>query len=95
MIRVVARIPAKPDTVEEVKALLTGLIEPTRKEEGCIQYDLWQNLNMPTDFTFVEQWVSAEALETHLKTDHISHALGLFPDLLSGDADIQTYRLVG
>jgi quinol monooxygenase YgiN len=94
MIRVVARIPAKPETVEDVKALLTGLIEPTRKEAGCIQYDLWQNLKMPTDFTFVEQWESAAALEAHLETEHLIHALGRFPDLLSGDADIQTYRLV-
>jgi quinol monooxygenase YgiN len=93
-LRVVARIPAKADKVEEVKALLEGLIEPTRKEAGCIVYELLQNTGEPTDFTFVEDWKSAADLEAHLKTPHLIHALSLFPDLLDGEADIRTYNLV-
>jgi quinol monooxygenase YgiN len=53
-IRVVARVVALPDKVEEVKSVLIGLIEPTRKEDGCIIYELLQNHADPTDFTFVE-----------------------------------------
>ncbi len=94
MVRVVARIPAKLEKVDELQALLLGLIEPTREEEGCIQYDLWHNQKDPTDFTFVEQWTSAEALDAHLKTPHLERALGRFPDLLDGEADIRTYDLL-
>jgi len=53
LLRVIARIKAKSDAVSEVRELLCGLIEPTRKESGCISYELLQNRDDPTDFTFV------------------------------------------
>ena len=34
---------ALPDKVEELKAILLGLIEPTRLEAGVIKYELLQN----------------------------------------------------
>ena len=43
-VRVVARIIALHDKVEETKAMLMALIEPTRQEAGCLQYQLLQNL---------------------------------------------------
>ena len=55
-LRVVARIKAKSEAVSEVRELLCDLIEPTRKESGCISYELLQNRDDPTDFTFVEEW---------------------------------------
>ncbi|TNF73803.1 MAG: antibiotic biosynthesis monooxygenase, partial [Acidobacteria bacterium] len=39
-LRVVARLVAKPDKVDELRTLLTGLLEPTRAEPGCISYEL-------------------------------------------------------
>lgn len=74
-LRVVAKIKAKEDKVEEVRQHLVGLIEPTRKEEGCVIYELLQNREDPTDFTFVEEWVSDEALGRHFETDHMKNAL--------------------
>ena len=93
-IRVVARIPAKPDKVAELKSVLLALPGPTRKEAGCIAYQLLQNAKDPTDFTFVEEWESPEALDEHLKTEHIARALARFPDLLDGEADIRIYNLL-
>ena len=40
---IVARIEAKSDQIELVKNALIKLIEPTRNEEGCLQYDLHQD----------------------------------------------------
>ena len=54
-LRVVARVVARPGKVEELQALLRGLIEPTRREPGCVTYELLQNTADPTDFTFVEE----------------------------------------
>ncbi|OYE01938.1 putative quinol monooxygenase [Nostoc sp. 'Peltigera membranacea cyanobiont' 232] len=65
-IHVVARFVALPDKVEKLKAILLGLIEPTRLEAGVIKYELLQNQSDPTDFTFVEEWESEAALDTHL-----------------------------
>ena len=94
-VRVVARVVAQPDKVEELRSVLVGLLAPTRAEEGCIQYDLLQNATDPTDFTFVEEWTSFSALEAHLGSDHLQAAISAFSDLVGAEPDIQHYHQVG
>jgi quinol monooxygenase YgiN len=94
-IRVVARITAKPDTIEATRELLTSLVLPTRIEEGCITYQLYQNENDPTDFTFIEEWTSNEDLDKHLETDHLKNAAARSAELFAAPPDIRRYRLIG
>ncbi|MDO6563689.1 antibiotic biosynthesis monooxygenase [Amphritea sp. 1_MG-2023] len=49
---IVARIEAKPDQTDLVKTELIRLIDPTREEAGCLQYDLHQDNNNPAVFLF-------------------------------------------
>lgn len=90
-VRVVARLIAKPDKVEALKTILSSIIDPTRKEAGCQGYELLQNSADPTDFTFVESWESAAALEAHMKAPHLTAALGKVGDLLGAAPDIRRY----
>jgi quinol monooxygenase YgiN len=93
--RAVARLKAKPDKVDELQELLRGLVGPTRKEEGCLSYELMQNRADPTDFTFVEEWASDAALDAHFATEHIQNALSKVPDLCAEEPDIRTYTVIG
>ena len=93
-LRVVARLVALPDKVEELKALLLGLIEPTRQEAGAIKYELLHNQSDPTDFTFVEEWESAQALDTHLASNHIQAAIGKLEGVVAAPPDIRRYDLL-
>lgn len=68
---IVARIEAKADKVELVKNALLKLIEPTRKEEGCLQYDLHQDNENPDVFVFYENWESRSLWQTHMNNDHL------------------------
>lgn len=68
---IVARIEAKPDQIELVKSELIKLIEPTRAEAGCIQYDLHQDNNQPEVFLFFENWETRELWQTHMENDHL------------------------
>jgi quinol monooxygenase YgiN len=70
-----AFMKAKPDQVEAVKEALLSLVKPTRKEPGCLCYNLHQSKSDPTQFMFYEQWASKEALAAHGKTLHMK-ALG-------------------
>jgi len=72
---VVATVKAKPGQEEAVKESLLSLVEPTRKEPGCICYNLHQAKDDKTQFMFYEQWASKAALDAHGKTPHLS-ALG-------------------
>ena len=94
-LRVVARIVAKPDKVEEVRALLAGTVAPTRKEEGCVSYELLQNRADPTDCKFVEEWRSDRDLEAHFNTEHLQDATRRVEGLVAEEPDIRTYAVVG
>ena len=93
-VRVVARIVALPEKVEAVKAVLLGFIEPSRQDQGCIKYELLQNQYDPTDFTFVEEWASDDALDAHLATAHIKEADAKLDGLLAAEPDIRRYSLL-
>jgi len=68
---IVANIKTKADKVELVKAELLKLIEVTRAEEGCINYDLHQDNENPTHFLFYENWESRELWQTHMGNKHL------------------------
>lgn len=68
----VAKLKAKPDHIEVVKEGLLNLVAPTRKEAGCLQYDLHQDQNDPSTFIFLEEWESAAHLQAHSQSAHIA-----------------------
>jgi quinol monooxygenase YgiN len=92
---VVARIVAKPDSVLLVRERLSGLLAPTRAEEGCIVYDLFQNESDPTDFTFYEEWTSGAALDAHAVSAHIRAAFAALEGHLASPPDVRRYAKVG
>jgi quinol monooxygenase YgiN len=93
-IRVVARLVVQSQHIDAFKEGAMGAIAPTRKEPGCRSYTLLQNNADPTDFTFVEEWDSADALAAHMKTPHIGAFLGKCGPMLAGAPDIRQYTLI-
>lgn len=71
MLTIIARIEAKADKIEFVKSSLINIIEPTRMEEGCLQYDLHQDNDHPEVFIFYEKWQSRASWQTHMNSDHL------------------------
>lgn len=70
ILTVIANIKAKADKIEEVKAELLKLIDATREEAGCINYDLHQDNQNPAHFLFYETWQNQSALDKHAATPH-------------------------
>ena len=68
---IIARIEAVPDKTQLVKEALMKLLNPTRKETGCLQYDLHQDTEHPEVFVFVENWQSRTLWQDHMNNDHL------------------------
>lgn len=68
---IIAHIYAKSDQVQWVQSQLIKLIDLTRAEEGCLQYDLHQDNEKPAHFLFFERWVSRELWQQHMKSQHV------------------------
>ncbi|USD63397.1 antibiotic biosynthesis monooxygenase [Vibrio sp. SCSIO 43140] len=72
---IVANIIAKQDKAELVKQELLKLIDITRAEEGCINYDLHQDNENPAHFVFYENWESRELWQAHMGNQHLADYL--------------------
>jgi quinol monooxygenase YgiN len=53
-----------------LEAELRALVPPTRKEDGCLQYDLHRAADGSGAYLLHEVWESREHHTAHTKTDH-------------------------
>jgi quinol monooxygenase YgiN len=53
-----------------LEAELRALVGPTRKEDGCLTYDLHRSAEGPSAFLLDEVWASREAHSKHTNTPH-------------------------
>ncbi len=72
---VVAQIKARPGAEAQVRKELLSLVAPSRKDAGCLNYDLHEGLNTPGLFMFHENWASKAHLDEHLKKPDLQAAL--------------------
>jgi quinol monooxygenase YgiN len=53
-----------------LEAELRALVGPTRREDGCITYDLHRGSDVPGTFLLHEVWASREHHRQHTQTAH-------------------------
>jgi quinol monooxygenase YgiN len=61
---------AKEGHEEKMKELLTAMVKPSKKEDGCIFYDIFAYENNPRKFMAVESWRDEAALDGHKASEH-------------------------
>ncbi len=64
---------AKKESIEQLKELLYTMIAPSKAEDGCLLYDIFQFKNEPEKFIVVESWRDEKALDGHKASDHYKH----------------------
>jgi quinol monooxygenase YgiN len=58
----------KAGEVDTVRQAHQEMVEPTRAEPGCLDYDLYQSREDPAVMFFYENWSDQQALATHMNT---------------------------
>jgi quinol monooxygenase YgiN len=94
MVKVVAKNFPKEDKLDQVIELCKELVDATRKEEGCIKYELFQDVNEPTVLTFIEEWFDVDALNKHMESEHFTRIIPKFGAFMIKDGDINVYTKV-
>ena len=69
---ILAKILVKEGKVDLVKNELLKLIEVTRAEEGCINYDLHQDKENENLFLFHENWTNRDLWQKHMQNTHLA-----------------------
>ena len=94
MITIVAKKKIKEGKIEEFKVVAENLITESRNEIGCISYNLFQDINNFNTLTFIEEWISEDAIKLHNNSKHFTSIVPKFVDLQEGETEVNLYKMV-
>ena len=80
MIILAGHITTAPDQVEALAAALGQLVEPTLKEDGCLNYHFAVDPHSEGALLVYERWRDEASLATHLAQPSILAVLGGWAD---------------
>lgn len=69
-VKSIAVLNAKTDKSEDLKALLNGMVLPSRAEPGNVKYEIWQDRTDPNRFILDEVYADEDAVEAHRASVH-------------------------
>lgn len=87
-IHLTAILKSKEEFTEKVKAILENLVEKSRKESGCLQYDLHQNIENTNVFIFHEIWKNQEVFDLHNSQHFVKDFFEMTANLLKEKPEI-------
>ena len=92
---VIAQIKAKPGNENSVRQELLSLVAASRKDTGCLNYDLHQGLDNPALFLFHENWTSKAHLDQHLQKPDLQAVLARVSQLVAEPPLITLLEKIG
>ena len=81
IVRVIARAEAREGKAEELRQVLRTLVMPTRSEQGCRYYELFES-KLPGVFYFNELWNSQADLDAHARSAHFNAVMAQVKELV-------------
>ena len=93
-VTVVARFKAKQGMEETVRQEIMALVEPTRSEPGCINYDLHQSVDDKSVFMLYENWVSKKDLDEHLEMPYLKDLKAKADQILAEPLEVALWEMI-
>ncbi|MDH4607119.1 putative quinol monooxygenase [Pseudomonas sp. BN102] len=84
----------RPEKSDEFEALFRAYVEPSRAEEGCIEYHMLRDAQDPTLFIFYEVWQSRVHLDVHSALPHMRRFHENRMDYLRRDFEIREIEML-
>lgn len=69
-LKIVAIMTVKPEAIKDILPVFQAVVQGSQEEDGCIFYNLHQDINDSTKFIMLEEWKSQAAIDYHNSTDH-------------------------
>ena len=80
-VKTLAILVARRGMVEQLRALLEGMVVPSRAEPGNLQYDLWVDHTDSGRFVLEELYTDDAAIAAHHATPHFEKYSAKINDL--------------
>jgi quinol monooxygenase YgiN len=92
---VVAVLTAKKGQEDVVRQAMTALVAPTRQEEGCLGYELFESAASPGVFVTQERWRGQQDVDAHMQSEHVAQAFASAGEALATAPGIHPLVPVG
>lgn len=87
-----AHFETKPGNELLVKEIVSTLIDPTRKELGCIKYDVYYSNENPSKIILHEFWKDEKAHDFHMTMPYVQAWQVRKNELLKSFYNIEFYK---
>ena len=89
-----ARLKVKKDAVDRAREAALSIVEDSRAENGCINYDFHQAINDATVFLWHETWKNQAAIDAHGESEHFKRFSAEVKDLTDEPLKISLAKMV-
>ncbi|MCA1551807.1 antibiotic biosynthesis monooxygenase [Bradyrhizobium sp. BRP19] len=90
----IAFIRAQKGKSEQLGEHLLALVEPSRAEPGCINYDVHRSNDDFELWCVYENWKSADDLTAHFQLPHMQRFIEAIPSLVEGELDLRAFSMI-
>lgn len=94
MIIVKGTIPLNREDREEAVALIREMADSSRRESGCLAYEVYLSVDDPDTVVLWQQWRSLDALEAHFASEHVDAFLEMIPDYIGGEVISERFDVI-
>ncbi|WP_164914149.1 putative quinol monooxygenase [Aquimarina sediminis] len=88
---VIARLSVQKESIEQFLAKAKIMVQNSNKEEGCLTYRLFQEVDSSADFIFYEEYINKEAVDKHNSSDHFKEFLTFASSILTKEPVIENF----
>ena len=94
MITIVAKSIIKNGMKENFRQTARELIVKSREEEGCISYNLYEDIDNEDILVFIEEWKDQNVIQLHNESKHFNDIIPRLAKLRKGNPEIKCYRKI-
>ena len=76
MVIVIIKLNALPEKCLELKHSLLALVDPTRKEKGCLSHNIFQDIENDNGLSLIQMWQTRGDLDDYLRSDLFTVLIG-------------------
>jgi quinol monooxygenase YgiN len=73
---VIIKMNAMPEKCLELKQSLLALVDPIRREKGCLSHSIFQDIENDNDFSLIQMWQTRDDLDAYLRSDLFTVLIG-------------------
>jgi quinol monooxygenase YgiN len=95
MIFIVLKVPISPDGRDTWLEGIRRYADAVRAEPGNVEFNVFESIDTPNQFSIVEAFESPEAGDEHVKTEHFKEFFEWFPKTLEAPPQIINTQVEG